>query len=234
MIISIVLIIVVLFGGFAIYVNDYYKPDTSVETYLSGNDKVHVIPIKDGLFLDSKGEDKALIFYPGAKVEYTSYLPMLMQLAEEGIDCFLVEMPFHLAFFGINKADSLMEQYYYEHWYLSGHSLGGAMAAYYASSHLDILDGLVLFAAYPTKDLKGEDFSVVSIYGSEDKVLNRKKLEEGKQYMPEYYSEVCIQGGNHSQFGNYGEQKGDGIATISRENQQKTSIEAVLTMIQEN
>ena len=232
--ISILVVIVVVCGAFALYVNDYYEADTSVEDYLSGNDNVSVISTKEGLFLDGKGEEKALIFYPGAKVEYTAYLPMLMELAEEGVDCFLVKMPFHLAFFGMNKADTIMKQYDYDQWYLSGHSLGGAMAAYYASSHLDKLDGLALFGAYPTKELKKEGFLVVSIYGSEDKVLNMKKVEEGRSYMPTQYFEVCLQGGNHSQFGNYGEQKGDGIATMSREEQQEKSVEAVLKMIQEH
>ena len=33
-----------------------------------------------------------------------------------------------------------------------------------------------------------------------------------------------MEGGNHSQFGNYGEQKGDGKATISAEEQQRQTV----------
>ena len=195
-------------------------------------DSVLVTEMPDGLYLDGPGDETALIFYPGAKVEYTAYLPLLSELADQGIDCFLIKMPCNLAIFGQNKAKNIMDSYEYDHWYLSGHSLGGAMTASYASGHLESLNGLVLLAAYPTKSLKSDSFSVLSLYGSEDGVLNMEKMEEGKAYMPVDYAEVCIEGGNHAQFGNYGEQKGDHAADISREEQQAQTVEAILKMME--
>lgn len=214
------------------YVNDYYHTDENVQEYLQTKDSVLVTEIPDGLYLDGPGDETALIFYPGAKVEYTAYLPLLSELADQGIDCFLVKMPCNLAIFGQNKAKKIMDSYEYDRWYLSGHSLGGAMAASYASGHLESLNGLVLLAAYPTKSLKSDSFSVLSLYGSEDGVLNMEKEEEGKAYMPVDYTEICIEGGNHAQFGNYREQKGDHAAKISREEQQAQTVEAILNMIQ--
>ena len=172
-----------------------------------------------------------MIFYPGAKVEYTAYIPLLNGLAKQGIDCFLVRMPFNMAFLGQNKAKKIMDSYEYSHWYLAGHSLGGAMAASYASSHLDSLDGLALFAAYPTKSLSSDSFSVLSVYGSLDGVLNLEKVKEGKKFLPADNTELCIEGGNHAQFGNYGNQKGDHTASISRKEQQEQTIQAVLQMM---
>lgn len=214
------------------YVNDYYHTDENVQEYLQTKDSVLVTEMPDGLYLDGPGDETALIFYPGAKVEYTAYLPLLSELADQGIDCFLVKMPCNLAIFGHNKAKKIMDSYEYDHWYLSGHSLGGAMAASYASGHLESLDGLVLLAAYPTKSLKSDSFSVLSLYGSEDGVLNMEKVEEGNSYMPADYAEICIEGGNHAQFGNYGEQKGDHAADISREEQQAQTVEAILNMME--
>ena len=104
------------------------------------------------------------------------------------------------------------------------------MAASYASGHMESLNGLVLLAAYPTKSLKSDSFSVLSIYGSEDGVLNMEKVEEGKGKMPADYTEICIEGGNHAQFGNYGEQKGDHTAGISRKEQQKQTVDAILDL----
>ena len=213
------------------YVNDYYKEE-NVQEYLQTKDSVLVTEMPDGLYLDGPGDETALIFYPGAKVEYTAYLPLLSELADQGIDCFLIKMPCNLAIFGQNKAKKIMDSYEYDHWYLSGHSLGGAMAASYASGHLESLNGLVLLAAYPTKSLKSDSFSVLSLYGSEDGVLNMEKVEEGKAYMPVDYAEVCIEGGNHAQFGNYGEQKGDHAAEISREEQQAQTVEVILNMME--
>ena len=214
------------------YVNDYYHTDENVQEYLQKKDSVSVTEMSDGLYLDGPGDNAAMIFYPGAKVEYTAYLPLLSDLAEQGIDCFLIKMPCNLAFFGQNKAKKIMDSYEYDYWYLSGHSLGGAMAASYASGHLESLNGLVLLAAYPTKSLKSDSFSVLSLYGSEDGVLNMEKMEEGKAYMPVDYAEVCIEGGNHAQFGNYGEQKGDHAADISLEEQQAQTVEAILKMME--
>lgn len=214
------------------YVNDYYHTDEDVQEYLQTKDSVLVTEMLNGLYLDGPGNETALIFYPGAKVEYTAYLPLLSNLADRGIDCFLIKMPCNLAFFGQNKAEKIMDSYEYDYWYLSGHSLGGAMAASYASGHLESLDGLVLLAAYPTKSLKSDSFSVLSIYGSEDGVLNMEKVEEGKSQMPADYMEICIEGGNHAQFGNYGEQKGDHAARISREEQQVQTVEAILNLME--
>ena len=214
------------------YVNDYYHTDENVQEYLQTKETVSVTEMSDGLYLDGSGDNAVMIFYPGAKVEYTAYLPLLSDLAEQGIDCFLIKMPCNLAFFGQNKAEKIMDSYEYDHWYLSGHSLGGAMAAAYASGHLESLNGLVLLAAYPTKSLKSDSFSVLSLYGSEDGVLDMEKVEEGKAYMPVDYAEVCIEGGNHAQFGNYGEQKGDHAAKISREEQQAQTVDAILNMME--
>lgn len=232
-ILFVVLLVIFLGAGAAFwYINDYYHSDEDVKNYLKGNEKVSVNEISQGLFIDGEGTENALIFYPGAKVEYIAYLPMLFNMAEQGIDCFLIEMPCNLAFLGKNTADSIIRTYDYENWYMSGHSLGGAMAAVYASEHLDELEGLVLLAAYPTKSLDNDKFEVLSIYGSEDTVLNMNSFEEGLKYMPVNYKEVCIEGGNHAYFGNYGEQEGDSKALISREEQQEQTMRAVLEIME--
>mgnify|MGYP003473592126 FL=1 len=60
---------------------------------------------------------------------------------------------------------------------------------------------------------------ILSIFGSEDKVLNYEKYQEYKKNLPENFTEVEIKGGSHAFFGMYGFQKGDGIATITNEEQ---------------
>lgn len=215
------------------YINDYYHSDESVQQYFSQNNDVSISEIKDGLFLDGPGTENALIFYPGAKVEYTAYLPLFYQTAEQGIDVFLLKMPCNLAILDKNRADKILEAYDYKHWYLGGHSLGGAMAADYCASNTHRLDGLVLLAAYPTKNLRIEGFSVLSVYGSENHVLNMEKYQQGKKFLPEDFTEIYISGGNHAQFGNYGLQKGDGTASISAEEQQTQTALAINNIIME-
>lgn len=222
--------VLLLIAGCVWYVNDYYRAESYVETYLQSSGTVTVTKQEDLIFLDGSGEDYALIFYPGAKVEYAAYAPLFYSLAEQGIDCFLVKMPGNLAILGKNRAEDIMEEYTYENWYLSGHSLGGAMAADFAADNAGKLKGLVLLAAYPTKKLP-EELSVVSVYGSEDKVLNMESLNAGWTYMPKDYMELCIAGGNHAWFAYYGEQEGDGMASITKEEQQAQTVAAIMEMV---
>lgn len=127
-------------------------------------------------------------------------------------------MPLRMAFFSVNRAATVTGDYDYARWYVGGHSLGGAVAAICASKHPDAFAGVVLCAAYPTKPLD-DSLTVLSIYGSEDGILNRRRLEEGWQYTTQEMEEYVITGGNHAQFGSYGPQRGDGDAAISAEEQ---------------
>ena len=213
------------------YVNDYSHADASVNTYLNGTSNVSVEKVDNGLFLDGPGNDSALIFYPGAKIEYISYLPLFMELANDGVDCFIVEMPGNLAFLGADSADSIIggDKYSYDEWYISGHSLGGVAASSYATNHKDKISGLILLASYPVDDMG--NMSVLSIYGSNDKTLNKETYDESKSLMDNNLTEYVINGGNHAQFGSYGNQSGDGVATISPENQRDQTEKAILDFI---
>ena len=231
--IAIVTVLVLCVGGGFLYLSDYYRASEEVNEYLEKDGDVSVNFIDSGLFLDGPGGENALIFYPGAKVEYTAYVPLMYELAENGVDVFIIKMPCNVAFFGMNKADDIIGEYSYAHMYLGGHSLGGAVAAIYAAKHADSADieGLILLAAYPTKSLAASSMRVLTIYGSEDKVLNMAKVEAGRSLLPADAAETVLEGGNHAQFGCYGEQKGDGTASISAEEQWKQTADAIIEMI---
>ena len=213
------------------YVNDYSHADASVNTYLNGTSNVSVEKVDNGLFLDGPGNDSALIFYPGAKIEYVSYLPLFMELANDGVDCFIVEMPANLAFLGADSADAIIGdgKFSYDEWYISGHSLGGVAASSYAINHKDKISGLILLASYPVDDLG--NMPVLSIYGSNDKTLNKETYDKSKELMDYNLTEYVIDGGNHAQFGSYGNQSGDGVATISPENQRIQTEREILEFI---
>ena len=215
------------------YVNDYYHV-IDRGSALTGTDTVKITQTEFGYLFDGEGENSALIFYPGAKVEDLAYSEILKQIAGSGTDCFLVHMPCNLAFFGKNSADKIISSYDYEHWYLMGHSLGGAMAAYYAADNSEKLDGLIFLAAYSTKDLSSNSesgFSVLSVYGSEDKVVKMEKIEQGRELMPDTYEEFVIDGGNHAGFGDYGKQSGDGEAKISGSEQKEQTAAKIIEFI---
>jgi len=54
------------------------------------------------------------------------------------------------------------------------------------------------------------------------------KIVAGRELMPQDYKEVCIEGGNHAQFGSYGAQKGDGTAAIPAEEQWARTVEVFI------
>ena len=171
---------------------------------------------------------EGLIFYPGGKVEYEAYAPLMEALAKEGILCVLVHMPANLAVLDVNAADGIQEDFpQIEEWYIGGHSLGGSMAASYLGKHIDEYEGLILFSSYSTEDLRTSDLDVLSIYGSEDGVLNADKYDSNQVNLPSEFEEFVIEGGCHAYFGSYGKQDGDGKPTITNEEQIRITAEKV-------
>ena len=225
-------LLVIGIGGYA-YVSDYYHADeAALEAMAYEADSVQVVQDGDVIWFVPKDPTAGLIFYPGGKVENTAYAPLLRACAEQGILCALVRMPGNLAVLDANAADGLQQKYpEVTTWYIAGHSLGGAMAAGYAAAHEKDFDGLILLAAYSTKDLSQTTLRVLSVYGSEDGVMNRESYEKNRANLPEDTTEVVLDGGCHAQFGSYGLQDGDGIPTISGEEQIRQTAEAIVAFI---
>jgi len=176
---------------------------------------------------------KGFIFYPGGKVEYTAYQPLMAACAQQGILCILVEMPFNLAVLDIHAAEGIQRRYpEVEEWYIGGHSLGGSMAAYYLADHVEEYRGLILLGSYSTADLSETDLAVLSVYGSEDTVMNRVKYDENKVNLPGNFTEIVLEGGCHAYFGMYGAQEGDGKPGISNEAQIFLTAEYIAGMME--
>ena len=197
------------------------------------------LPVQQGDNYLAFGDPNAavgLVFYPGAKVEYSAYAPLMRDLAERGYLAVVVQMPFNFAFFDINAADGVREAFpQVKDWWVGGHSLGGSMAAQYAADRAaggdSALDGLVLLGAYTASDLAGTDLRVITVYGSNDEVLNRTKLADSASLLPEGAETIEIDGGNHASFGTYGPQSGDGDAAITPAEQQEQTADAIAGFI---
>ena len=232
--VAIVIVCALLFGACAFYVNDYYKADFGSIAAFSHNEKTKREILDDETIVFKPEKVKAgFIFYPGGKVEYTAYIPLMEELAKKDIMCVLLKMPFNLAVLDVNGAEGIKKMFLEtENWYLGGHSLGGSMAASFLSENIEEYEGLVLLGSYSTADLSKEKVEVLSVFGSEDKVMNKEKYDEYKINLPEDFSEEEIDGGCHAYFGMYGEQDGDGTPTITNQEQIKRTAEEIKSFIE--
>lgn len=227
-IIAAIAIILIVFAAGAFYFADYSHAQKQATDCLNDTGNVSVVESSNGLFFDGLGNDTAVIFYPGAKIEYTSYAALMMNLSKHDIDCYLVKMPLNFAFFAPESADDIIDNSDYSHYFIAGHSLGGVVASSYVNS-TGRCDGLILLSAYPTSEISKP---VLSIYGSEDKVMDRETYENSTMLFKGNFTEDVIEGANHAQFAYYGNQSGDGTAAISAEDQQNRTIADILEFIE--
>ena len=184
----------------------------------------------------SKDFKSGLIIYPGGRVDPRAYAPSARALAEQGYLVTIVPMPLDLAFFNPNAAKDVVESYpEVENWAIGGHSLGGVAAAQYVSNNPSELSGIYFWGSYPADSnnlAQIPNLTAVSIYGTNDGLSTPEKVLQASPLLPQETQFLPIDGGNHAQFGWYGEQEGDLPATISREEQQKLIVDATAHLLE--
>lgn len=235
-----------LFIGSVIVTSCSYLPQESLSALQLQNTLVEttseiILKPKNGLF------NKAIIFYPGGLVDPHVYLSWQDKLVSNfsNLAIITVKMPSNLAVLGANKGLDFLSAFpTVETWIVAGHSLGGTMGASLVASNPNRFKGLIFIASYPADNkLLNWQGAVLSIHASNDGLSTPSDIELHKSELPspvvlsspiELISSVQnkthyfnILGGNHAQFGNYGVQKKDGAATITKEQQQFQLVEAI-------
>lgn len=175
--------------------------------------------------------DILFVLYPGGLVRPQAYEWLGRALAGRGVHTVIPEFPVDLAVLDAGRAQRLVDHYAAGRpVVVGGHSLGGAMAAAWASDHPDALAGLVLLAAYPPDgdDLTAAGFPALVLQAEHDLVADGDAVRGGLDRLPASTDLVVVEGAVHSFFGRYGPQAGDGIPTVSRA-EAEASIVAALT-----
>ncbi|MCZ8518338.1 MULTISPECIES: alpha/beta fold hydrolase [Paenibacillus] len=170
-----------------------------------------------------------IILYPGGLVQPQSYAPLASRLAEKGYPVSIARMPLNLAVFGEDRAEELLQREPQADVVIGGHSLGGSMAARFAASHPQEVRGVFLLAAYADEggNLRDAGLPVLSLTGTNDRVVNAERMQAGRAYVPPDAVYLSVDGGNHARFGSYGPQRGDGEAAIPAEEQWERTVEAL-------
>jgi len=205
-----------------VYSNQYYPASAFVDRMIEET-QLNVTANGEAWVIEPQNSDESLgwLIYPGGKVESKAYVPLAIELAKTTNQrVIIVSFPLKLGILKSGVGKEWMDEYSnIERWVIVGHSLGGVAGASFANKD-DRVVGLAFLASYPNASLSKE-IEMISIRGSEDKVLNMSQFSkkiENFSVSSEFY---VLQGGNHSQFGSYGFQKGDGVSSISEEQQRR-------------
>jgi hypothetical protein len=219
-----------------------YRASATAQAALKGSDTVQV---SDGehhwLFQPRNGSASVgLLFYPGALVDPVAYAPLLLAVASEGYPAILVQVPRRGVLGGAEGAEPLNRGVAatlaipsVQRWVVAGHSRGVEIAARLASTRAPSIAGVVLIGSSHPRDFSIANIGlpVTRVYGTRDTVADFEKQQATQRNLPPSAKLVRIDGGNHSQFGSYGFQPGDWPATISREEQQRQTVAAILDML---
>ncbi len=212
--------------SFTIYINITYKPDDYAKHVYKENG--------NSLTFGAEYYDNEIgfIIYPGGKVEPEAYAPLAKEISELGYLTVIAEFTFNLGIIDTKAADDIIKKYSeIDEWIIVGHSLGGTAASIYADSNDDKINSVVFLGSYAYKNLSDNDLKTITITGSNDLVLDRDGFNNCLDNYPENNIHLTIDGGNHAYFGSYGEQKGDGTASITSAEQRLETVNAISTYI---
>lgn len=209
--------------AFVVWANDE-APATEIALNALNSDSQVFVSAEHGWVIFHPAEtprpETGFIFYPGARVDYRAYAPVLRLIAAQGYFVVLTPAPLNIALFDTNAAARVQAAYpEIQNWFVGGHSLGGTAASAYAAVHPDI-KGLALWASTPADDaLLIRDTPVLSVYATNDGLFPLEMVKDSQDLLPADAEFVAIEGGNHAQFASYGPQAGDRAASIPPEEQ---------------
>jgi dienelactone hydrolase len=234
-VLGLLIVLVVSTLGFVVWAEDAYQPNAAALQAMQSDDTVKVTQYSGFITFQPVNQrtTTGFIFYPGGRVDYRAYAPVLREIAARGYFVALVHVKLNLAFFDLNAADKVILQFpEIDKWAIGGHSLGGVAAALYTNTHQDKIRAIAFWASYPADDkLKNSNILMLSLHGSNDGLATDAKIEAAKALMPAHTQFVTIDGGNHGQFGSYGLQAGDNPASISPEEQWTQTTDATAALL---
>lgn len=232
---GIVAILAIFISGFVVWaINPGVDLPPITQQSLESTDAVTVTDDVWMSFMPNNAPPRAgFIFYPGARVPAQAYTPLAQQIASQGYLVVIVKPPINLSILNTTQAAPVIEHFSaVQRWVIGGHSMGGAVAAIYAENRPEEVEGVVLLAAYPPDDsLLDNDIAIASIYGTDDGIATLDEIDASRDDLPADTVFVPIEGGNHAQFGYYGEQSGDNPASVPHDQQISQTATVIIDLL---
>lgn len=225
-------LLVVAVIGFVVWASFPMRADADRTAEVDADPAISVTNDSEAILLEPTGaaNGKGLVVVPGARVEAAAYEWTLQPLVDAGYTVVITHPALNFAILEIRGLDTytaLAPEV--DDWAVGGHSLGGVRACQYAAD--EGVDTLVLFGSYCSADLSGTGVDALSIGGGEDGLSTPAKIADAARLLPADASFVEIPGMTHAQFGAYGEQPGDGEATVSDEDARAAMTEQLLAFL---
>jgi len=217
-----------------------FKPTGFGPEVLASDARVRVDDRRDALVFSPSADhgEPGVIFFPGCPVPSDAYAPFARAIAERGYPVFVMHVPYRCATLAEQQEQLLagaraVMRSSPRRWILAGHSRGAVHASALAARDPQLCAGLVLIGtAHPRDvDLSSLSIPVMKIYGTRDGVAPEARIKATAHLLPPSTRWVRIEGGNHRQFGWYRYQLWDRSATISREAQQRLTVEPIIEML---
>ncbi|AMY11419.1 Alpha/beta hydrolase family protein [Luteitalea pratensis] len=171
--------------------------------------------------------DVGLVWVAGCLVAPEAYAPLGHAIAARGFPVIIYGLPWRCAPFPQQRTQAetdlrrLLEVRRPSRWVLGGHSKGATFVVQIAVRPPASLRGLVIAGSTHPRDvdLSGTSLAVAKIVATEDGIAPIDVSESRRRLLPDGVTWHRLEGGNHSQFGWYGTQLGDGTARITRARQ---------------
>jgi len=200
------------------------------------NSEISIIESGDKITFSASSEVKRIevIFFQGGLADPKAYAPLCRRIAENGFTCHLIKMAWRLPQYDYEKIAKMFDlnsgQYV-----IGGHSQGAKMAAQFVYENPNIMKGLFLLGTSTPKDIDLSNFSIptIKLYAENDGLASVEEVMKFKDKLPKNTKLILIQGGNHSQFGFLGRLFLDDKPSISLEEQQQRTLEALVSFLNE-
>ncbi len=182
----------------------------------------------------------ALLFFPGGGVDPVAYAPLARAVVAYGYAPYLVKSTGPIFSLERQRRDGiklgktiLQAKANVQHWLAGGHSMGATLAAKMVYEEPQRFKALILLGTTHPRDFDLSNFpgEVTKVYASNDRVARQAKSEANKHLLPATTNWICIERGNHAQFGSFGQQFGDGKPSITRDQQPQQTQDAIIDML---